>query len=71
MRKNNSKNMASKIDSRIKDAISRQQAMVNTLETVRNSRVGWRNTGIFQYARYYSTEGVYTVGIGGPAVVGR
>lgn len=71
MKANNGKNLASKIESRLKDTISKHQAMNNSLATVRNLRTGWRNTGALQYVRYYSTEGVYTVGLGGPPVVGR
>lgn len=71
MKFSNSKNLSSKIDSKIKDSISKSLTKRENNTTSRDMRSGWRHTGIFQYARYYSTEGVYSVGLGGPPVVGR
>ena len=71
MRSRNGKNLASQIESKIKSAIGRHGSMSETIESVRDLRSGWRHTGILQYSKYYSTEGVYTVGMGGPPVVGR
>jgi hypothetical protein len=71
MRPNNGKNMASKIDSKIKSAISRYGSMNESADSIRDLRSGWRHTGALQYAKYHSTEGVYTIGMGGPPVVGR
>lgn len=71
MRSANGKNMASRIDARVNEAIDRKGARYETQSDVRDQRMGWRGTGILQYARYYSTEGVYSIGLGGPPVVGR
>jgi hypothetical protein len=71
MRSYNGKNLASQINSKIKETINSTNSRTESMDSIRESRMGWRGTGIWQYAKYHSTEGVYTIGIGGPPVVGK
>ena len=45
--------------------------MRKSFYAVRNDRQGYRGGGLFQLARYYSSQGVLTIDGGGPRVVGR
>mgnify|MGYP005850631863 CR=1 FL=1 len=40
-------------------------------DSVRESRQGYRGTGMFQTTRYYSQEGLLVINLGGPPIVGR
>lgn len=40
-------------------------------DTIRESRAGFRNMGMFQLTKYYSAEGVHVIDIGGPPIAGR
>lgn len=71
MRSFNGKNNASQINHKIKQIVNSFNSRNESMDSIRESRMGWRGTGVWQYSKYHSAEGVYTIGLGGPPVVGR
>ena len=65
------KNKARQINSNNKSRIRSEMSQREVQDSVRESRQGYRGTGMFQLTRYYSQEGLLVIDMGGPAVVGR
>ena len=67
----NPRNAAFKAWQNIKKDTEKKLSMVESSDTVRETRMGYRGTGFFQLERLYASEGVLTIGVGGPPVAGR
>jgi len=65
------RNKSKQLNERNKQQTSADMSMREVRDSVRESRMGYRGTGMFQLARYHSQEGVLVIGMGGPPTVGQ
>lgn len=56
---------------KVRNEVDKKISQTEVSDTVRESRQGYRGLGMFQLSKYYSSEGVYVMDLGGPPVVGR
>ena len=67
----NRRNSANKAWHSIKTEIDKKGNTSEAFDSVRESRMGYRSTGFYQLNRLFASEGVLTIGIGGPPIVGK
>lgn len=64
-------NKAKSAGSRIRETVDKAMSHAQVSSSIRESRHGYRGLGMFQLWKYYSSEGVHVIDIGGPPVVGK
>lgn len=57
--------------SKVRSEVDKKIKQAEVHDTVRESRMGFRGYGMFQLTKYYSSEGVHVIDVGGPNIVGR
>jgi len=65
------RNNSRQIQDRAHQSNERQMTIREVQDSVRESRQGFRGTGMYQLSRYYSQEGLLVIGMGGPPTVGK
>lgn len=62
---------AKQAGTRVKDTVNNRIQQLEVSSSVRENRHGYRGLGMFQFWKYYSSEGVHVIDIGGPPTVGK